>query len=308
MLATTAIFLLALLALSIPVAATLGWLGIILEQFFAGGMPLHLALGEVVWQNAIEYVLVAIPLFILLGEILLACRYCRTHVQRDGAMVVLAARWHDAFEHRHLRDFRGLIRFERRHCGPSRPQWPTLKSNAGATTSRFFSAPWPPAARLGILIPPSINLIIYGLLTDTSVPQLYLAGFIPGVILASLFMLTVLVAVTYRKSWGGEKVNTSWSERWKVLPDLLPPLGIFLVVVGSIYAGIATPTEAAFGRRHGIDRACLGNGYAELGHDARGGRGYAQDHGDGDDHHLCCPVSELCPCRRRHDRATGQLH
>jgi tripartite ATP-independent transporter DctM subunit len=98
---------------------------------------------------------------------------------------------------------------------------------------------------LGILIPPSISLIIYGLLTDTSVPQLYLAGFIPGVILASLFMITVIIAVLYRPKWGGSKVETSWEGRWRTLPHLVPPLGIFVIVVGSIYAGLATPTEAA---------------------------------------------------------------
>ena len=70
MLAWTGIILLTLLAASVPVAAALGWLGLILERFYSL-MPLHLALGEIVWQNAIEYVLVAIPLFILLGEILL---------------------------------------------------------------------------------------------------------------------------------------------------------------------------------------------------------------------------------------------
>ncbi|MCB1740131.1 MAG: TRAP transporter large permease, partial [Gammaproteobacteria bacterium] len=96
-----------------------------------------------------------------------------------------------------------------------------------------------------ILIPPSINLIIYGLLTDTSVPKLYLAGFIPGLILALLFMLTVIVAVMIRRPWGGHPVETSWPDRWRSLPDLLPPLFVFVIVVGSIYAGVATPTEAA---------------------------------------------------------------
>ena len=98
---------------------------------------------------------------------------------------------------------------------------------------------------LGILIPPSINMIIYGLLTNSSVPKLYLAGFVPGLLLAGLFGLTVLLACLARPGWGGREVKTSWKGRIAALPDLLPPLGIFLVVVGSIYAGLATPTEAA---------------------------------------------------------------
>ncbi|MGY9055730.1 MAG: TRAP transporter large permease, partial [Alphaproteobacteria bacterium] len=98
---------------------------------------------------------------------------------------------------------------------------------------------------LGILIPPSINLIIYGLITDTSVPELYLAGIFPGLILALLFMAVIIVACLMRPAWGGTKVQTSWRERIRTLPDLLPPILLFVVVVGSIYAGLATPTEAA---------------------------------------------------------------
>lgn len=98
---------------------------------------------------------------------------------------------------------------------------------------------------LGILIPPSINLILYGLLTDTSVPELYLAGFLPGFLLALLFMMTVVALCIWKPTWGGDPISVGWSERFSALPSLIPPIGIFLVVVGSIYAGVATPTEAA---------------------------------------------------------------
>ncbi|MDP7400193.1 MAG: TRAP transporter large permease subunit, partial [Lentisphaeria bacterium] len=98
---------------------------------------------------------------------------------------------------------------------------------------------------LGILVPPSINLIIYGLLTDSSVPELYLAGIFPGIALAVLFMGVIAIACIWKKDWGGDKVETNWAERIRVLPDLLPPVLLFMAVVGSIYAGVATPTEAA---------------------------------------------------------------
>jgi tripartite ATP-independent transporter DctM subunit len=98
---------------------------------------------------------------------------------------------------------------------------------------------------LGILIPPSINFILYGLLTNTSVPRLYLAGFIPGFLLATFFMLIVLVACLLDPRRGGRAIETSWAQRIGGLVDLLPPFVIFLVVIGTIYAGWATPTEAA---------------------------------------------------------------
>jgi C4-dicarboxylate transporter, DctM subunit len=98
---------------------------------------------------------------------------------------------------------------------------------------------------LGILIPPSINMIIYGVMTDTSVPKLYLAGFIPGFILTVLFSLTVLIACVWKPHWGGQKIPTNWEARIRALPDLLPPLLLLMVVVGAIFTGIATATESA---------------------------------------------------------------
>ena len=71
---------------------------------------------------------------------------------------------------------------------------------------------------LGILIPPSINMIIYGVMTDTSVPKLYLAGFLPGFILTVLFSLTVLVACIWKPHWGGNKIATNWEMRIAASP------------------------------------------------------------------------------------------
>jgi tripartite ATP-independent transporter DctM subunit len=98
---------------------------------------------------------------------------------------------------------------------------------------------------IGIVIPPSIPMIVYGALTDTSIPQLYLAGIVPGVVLTVLFMLTVIVGCVARPAWGGHKIEANWGARWRSLPDLIPPLLIFVVVIGSIYGGVATPTESA---------------------------------------------------------------
>jgi tripartite ATP-independent transporter DctM subunit len=98
---------------------------------------------------------------------------------------------------------------------------------------------------LGILIPPSINMIIYGVMTDTSVPKLYLAGFLPGFILTVLFSIVVIVACLWKPEWGGNKIETNWEQRMKLLPDLLPPLVLLLIVIGAIFWGIATATEAA---------------------------------------------------------------
>ncbi len=246
MLPFTGTILLVLLAASVPVAATLGVLGLVLEWTYMGGWDstLHLALGEIVWQNAVEYVLVAIPLFIMLGEILLRAGIAE---RMYGAMVQWLSWLPGGTMHSNI----GSCAIFAASSGSSVATAATVGTVAYPEIERrgynepLFLGTIAAGGTLGILIPPSINLIIYGLLMDTSVPQLYLAGFIPGVILASLFMITVVIAVLYRPAWGGSKVETSWQSRWKSLPHLLPPLGMFAIVVGSIYAGLATPTEAA---------------------------------------------------------------
>ncbi len=112
---------------------------------------------------------------------------------------------------------------------------------------------------LGILIPPSINFILYGLLTQTSVPRLYLAGMIPGLLLTAFFMAhrPGLLPAEAREGRhaGGEQLG----ERLRSLKDLVAPLFIFAVVVGSIYAGWATPTgSGVHGRLRGAGAGGLG--------------------------------------------------
>ena len=151
----------------------------------------------------------------------------------------------DARQHRHLRHLCGDLRLERgdrRHRGRGGA---APISRSAATTSLCSSARWPPAARRGTPIPPSINFIIYGLITNTSVPRLYLAGMIPGLVLTSFFMLTVLIYCLASPRNGRTKIETDWGERIASLKDLLAPLFIFFVVVGSIYLGWVMPTEAA---------------------------------------------------------------
>ena len=96
---------------------------------------------------------------------------------------------------------------------------------------------------MGILIPPSIALIIYGSLTNNSISQLFVAGVIPGIALTFTFIGYLMIASIYVKTTG--TIDVSWAERFKALPAMIPPLFIFFIVMGSIYFGLATPTESA---------------------------------------------------------------
>ncbi len=243
MLAATLILLLTLLAAALPVAAALGSLGLLLDKLYSS-MPLSLALGEVAWSSSKDFLLVAIPMFILLGEILLRAGVAE---RMYGAMVKWLSWLPGGLMHSNI----GACAVFAATSGSSVATAATVGTVAlplvrkHGYNERLFLGTLAAGGTLGILIPPSINMIVYAVLTDTSIPKLYLAGILPGLGLALLFMLLVVVFCSLRPAWGGRKLQPTWDERFRSLIDLVPPLGIFLVVVGSIYAGLATPTEAA---------------------------------------------------------------
>ena len=243
MLGTTVAILIGLLALAVPVAAALGILGLALSAIYAK-LPLSLAMGEIAWGTSNNFLLVAIPFFVLLGEILL-----RTGMaERMYGALVLWMPWLPG----------GLMHSNIAACamfaatsGSSVATAATIGTVAlneverHGYSERLFLGTIAAGGTLGILIPPSINMIVYGVLTETSIPKLYLAGFIPGVVLATLFSLTVLAVCIARPELGGRRISANWDQRIRALPDLLPPVIIFLAVLGSIYAGWATATESA---------------------------------------------------------------
>lgn len=243
MLGTTLVLLLALLATAIPVAGALGTLGLLLDKIYSK-MPLSLALGEVAWSSSKDFLLVSIPMFILLGEILLRAGVAE---RMYAAMVKWLAWIPGGLMHSNI----GACAIFAATSGSSVATAATVGTVAlplvkkHGYNERLFLGTLAAGGTLGILIPPSINIIIYAVLTDTSIPKLYLAGIIPGLGLALLFMAFVAICCVVKPAWGGRTENFSWGARLASLVDLLPPLGIFLVVVGSIYAGLATPTEAA---------------------------------------------------------------
>ncbi len=237
------LILLVLVVASIPVAAVLGILTFTLDEIYMAGR-LKGAIGEFVWDKSKDFVLVAIPMFILLGEIMLRAGIA----QRMYNAVVQWLSWlPGGLMHANI----GSCAIFAASSGSSVATAATVGTVAipemekRKYNHRLFLGSLAAGGTLGILIPPSINLIIYGLITDTSVPELYLAGIFPGLVLALLFMLIIVVSCLIWRGWDGIKTETSWQQRIATLPDLLPPILLFGVVVGTIYAGIATPTEAA---------------------------------------------------------------
>ena len=235
--------LLILVIAAVPVAAVLGILSFALDEIHMGG-AVQAGIGEIVWDKSKEFILVAVPMFILLGEIMLRAGIAR---RMYGAVIEWLSWLPGGLMHANI----GSCAIFAASSGSSVATAATVGTvaypeiEARKYNESLFLGSLAAGGTIGILIPPSINLILYGLLTDTSVPELYLAGIIPGLILSGLFMAVIVFACLFRRQWGGTKVETTWKQRWSTLPHLLPPIALFCAVVGSIYGGVATPTEAA---------------------------------------------------------------
>lgn len=232
-----------LLILAIPVGVVLGLLGFGIDEIFMDGR-LARAIGNIYWEKSVDFLLLSAPLFIMLGEIML----------RSG----IASKMYNAVSQWLTFLPGGLMHANIGTCA----LFAATSGSSVATCATIGVAAYPEIERhkynerlfmgsiaaggtLGILIPPSVNLILYGVITETSIPELYMAGIIPGIMLAGIFMIIILIACLIRPSWGGDRIETSWKSRFETLPDLIGPIVLFLAVVGSIYFGIATPTEAA---------------------------------------------------------------
>lgn len=235
--------LLGLLSLSIPVGIVLFLLGFGID-FFASPFPLIKGLGNQVWSTSNNATLIAIPFFVLLGEILVRSGVAtRTYAALDRWVSWLPG---------------GLV-----HANIATATMFSATSGSSVATAatvatvampqaeklgydpKLFSGAIAAGGTLGIMIPPSINLIVYGFLTQTSIPRLFLAGLLPGIALAVAFMLVTVSICMIWPNLGGQRRIFGLGQMLRALLDLFPILFIFGVIIGSIYQGWATPTEAA---------------------------------------------------------------
>jgi len=202
-------------------------------------------IGNTMWSTMNEFLLVAIPLFILLGEIL-----TRSGVA-DRMYKALAAwlQWLPG----------GLLHTNIATCALfAAPSGSSVATSATVGTvalptlqrlgyrERLVLGSIAAGGTLGILIPPSINMVVYGALAEVSVGKLFAAGIVPGIIVLLLMMaVIVIMALLGKVAPDNEKLIIPLAMRLKLLIDVLPVVFIFGLVMGGIYLGIATPTEAA---------------------------------------------------------------
>ncbi len=225
----------------VHVAAVLGILGILTGLVFSD-RPWWAFAGQTLWGPSSNYVLVAVPLFLLMGEILL----------RAG----LSDRLYRALNVWLNRLPGGLLHTNIASCA----LFSAISGSSVATAATMGSVALPyfegtkynqrmvlgslaAGGALGNLIPPGITFIIYALITETSVGALYIAAALPSLLVTGLFVLVILAHGLRHPMERPPPLPLAVKLRATL--DLIPTLLLMLLVLGSIYAGIATPTEAA---------------------------------------------------------------
>lgn len=234
--------MLGLLLLGMPIAVIMVLLGAV-GGVMVFGWPLFESIGSVVWGVQNENILTAIPLFILLGELLLRSGIAD---RMYSALSIWLGRLPGGLLHTNI----GCSALFAATSGSSVATAATIGTVAlpalnerGYPKSHSLGS-LAAGGTLGILIPPSVNLLIYGSLTNTSIGQLFVAGILPGTLLTLLFMAYIGVA-NFNREADVQATELPLKEKIRALGDLVPPLLIFFIVMGSIYFGIATPTESA---------------------------------------------------------------
>ncbi len=233
-----------LIVIGVPVTFSLGIVAV-LGLFIVAGVQTTLAQTTLVaWQTGTDFVLICIPLFVLMGKIIHHIGIANElydSIQKwvgrlPGGMAVAAVLSCGAF---------GAV------TGSSvasvatmgsiiRPQLKKYNYDESLATGTLAAS-----GSLAILIPPSVGFIFYGILTDTSIASLFIAGIVPGVLLVAMYAFSVYLRCKLKPELGPAGPRFTWKEKLVSLTYTWPVFAVFVIVIGGIYGGVFTPTEAS---------------------------------------------------------------
>lgn len=236
--------LLLLIAVRVPIALALVLVGAGGHAILVGPHQTVAQMGITVWELGSNFLLIAIPLFVLMGQLVLS-----TGIATDlfdcahkwlgrlpGGLAVTAVGTCAAF---------GAVTGSSLAAVATMGRLIMPEMERYGYDRRLATGSIAAAGTLAILIPPSILLVFYGIWTETSIGALFLAGIVPGAALAIALMLLIVGRCTLNPGLGPRGPTFSWHQRFTALLGLLPALAVFLVIIGGIYFALFTPTEAA---------------------------------------------------------------
>ncbi len=238
------IVLITLTFIGVPIAWALILIGFTGVAVLRGFDPAFSMVGQIAFESPMSYDLSVVPLFVLMGNL----------VNQAGLSNQLYQAAHSFVGHRKG----GLAMATILSCGgfsaisgssvataatmakvaiPSMRQYGYLDGFAAATVAA--------GGTLGILVPPSVVMVVYGILTRTNIGELFVAGILPGILAIILYIVAIQFIVWRKPSAGPVGPRSSWSERWTAIRPVWPVAALFLLIIGGLYLKVFTATEGA---------------------------------------------------------------
>lgn len=228
----------------VPLAFAIGALGLIANSLLVGPRQTALQIWQVTFQSTTDFIMTSIPLFILMGQLVSVGGLGRDIYdsvykwlgRMPGGLAVTSVVSCAAFG-----AVSGISSAGISAMAPvAIPQMQRYGYD-----NRLAAGSLASASTLAILIPPSLSFVVYGIWTDTSIGKLFIAGIVPGVLLALLFSAYIVAVCTLRPALGPVGPSFPWTERLRSLAPVLPVAGIFALMVGGLYRGWFTASEGA---------------------------------------------------------------
>ena len=235
--------LFALMLLRVPVGMAMGLVGVVGYSYVVGPWPALKLVGQTSLRTVSDYTFGVIPMFMLMGALVTVSGVSRELFKAANSMIG------------HLRG--GLGAATVLACGG----FAAISGSSVATAATFSNVAYPEMRRfnypqsfstgviaaggtLGAMLPPSTVLAVYAILTEQDIGKLFMAGIIPGLLAILMYVLTIAVIVRARPGWLPLGEQRSWRERLVDLKSVWAPLVLFVFVIGGLYGGFFTPTEA----------------------------------------------------------------
>lgn len=235
---------LALCLARVPIAISMGLVGFVGFGLVINWQASLSQVAQIMYDTGLDYGLSVVPLFVLMGNLVTRSRISEDLYRASNAFI---GHWRG-----------GLAMATVLACGG----FSAVCGSSVATAATMSRVAMPPMRRygyrdslavgsitaggtLGILIPPSIVLIIYGLLTQASIGKLFAAGIMPGLVAIALYGVAIFLVTTMQRDAGPPGERQPWGERLRSLRGVWTAVALFVLVMGGIYAGVFTPTEAA---------------------------------------------------------------
>jgi C4-dicarboxylate transporter DctM subunit len=235
--------LFALMLLRVPVGMAMGLVGVTGYSYLVGAGPALKLVGQTSMRTVTDYTFGVIPMFLLMGAFVSASGVSRELFRAANTLVG------------HLRGGLGIATIAA--CGG----FAAISGSSVATAATFATVAYPEMRRygypqsfatgviaaggtLGAMLPPSTVLAVYGILTQQDIGKLFMAGIIPGLLAISMYIMTIALIGMVRPGFLPDGVPASWKDRRAGLRDVWAPLALFVFVIGGLYGGLFTPTEA----------------------------------------------------------------